>query len=233
MPNEHQLVVLFDVDNTLLDNDRFGDDLMDKLESLFGAEQRARYRKLYEKIRDEHGYADYLGALQFFRAGLDDDPKLLQMSSFMLEYPFAERVFPGALEAIAQLKAFATPAVLSDGDVVFQPRKVQHAGIWDAMDGNVMIYLHKELVLDAVQRRYPADHYAMVDDKPRLLAKMKKVMGDKLTTIYVRQGHYSAEAEAEGKVIDPKPDVTINRIAELLTLDRSAFYGVQTLSKAG
>jgi FMN phosphatase YigB (HAD superfamily) len=221
MPDHLPLVVLFDVDNTLLDNDRFGEDLLARIESLFGVEQRKRYRGFYEEIRDKVGYADYLGALQLFRAGLDDDPKLLQMSGFMLEYPFAERVFPGALEAVRHLKAFATPAVLSDGDVVFQPRKVQRAGIWDAMDGNVMIYLHKEVVLDHVRQRFPADHYAMVDDKPGLLAKMKKVMGKDLTTIFVRQGHYAAEAE--GKVIEPAPDVTIERIADLATLDPEVF----------
>lgn len=231
MPAQHQLVVLFDVDNTLLDNDRFGDDLADRLESLFGAEQRARYRKFYEEIRDKAGYADYLGALQLFRTGLDDDPKLLEMSHFMLEYPFAERVFPGALEVIESLKSFATPAVLSDGDVVFQPRKVQHAGIWDAMGGNVMIYMHKELVLDSVQRRYPAKHYAMIDDKPGLLAKMKKVMGTRLTTIFVRQGHYATDAE--GKVIDPAPDVTIERIADLLALDEAAFHSGESARTAG
>jgi FMN phosphatase YigB (HAD superfamily) len=225
VPNQHKLVVLFDVDNTLLDNDRFGDDLTAELESLFDADQRARYRKFYEQIRDERGYADYLGALQLFRSGLDDDPRLLEMSSFMLEYPFAERVFPGALEVIAHVRSFATTAVLSDGDVVFQPRKVQHSGIWDAMDGNVMIYVHKELVLDAVQRRYPASHYAMVDDKPKLLAKMKKVMGSKLTTIFVRQGHYALEADMN--TIDPKPDVTIERIGDLLTLDEAAYGGAR------
>jgi FMN phosphatase YigB (HAD superfamily) len=225
VPNQHKLVVLFDVDNTLLDNDRFGDDLTAELENLFDADQRARYRKFYEQIRDERGYADYLGALQLFRAGLDDDPRLLEMSSFMLEYPFAERVFPRALEVIAHVKSIATTAVLSDGDVVFQPRKVQHSGIWDAMDGNVMIYVHKELVLDAVQRRYPASHYAMVDDKPKLLAKMKKVMGSKLTTIFVRQGHYALEADMN--TIDPKPDVTIERIGDLLTLDEAAYGGAR------
>jgi FMN phosphatase YigB (HAD superfamily) len=230
VPNENKLVVLFDVDNTLLDNDRFGDDLAAKVASEFGAVQGERYHKFYEKVRDEGGVADYLGALQLFRAGLDDDPKLLEMSGFLLEYPFADRVFPGALEVIARLKAFATLAVLSDGDVVFQPRKVQHAGIWDAIDGNVMIYRHKEQVLDSVQRRYPASHYAMVDDKPFLLAKMKKVMGDKLTTIFVRQGHYAAQSE--GEVVDPVPDVTIERIADLLTLEHDAFYTTRALSKS-
>ncbi len=221
MADRHKLVVLLDVDNTLQDNDGFGEDLGAHIEEAFGAEQRARYWSIYNKIRDDYGYADYLAALQLFRVGLDDDPDLLQMSKFLLEYPFAERVFPGALEAIAHLRTFSAPAVLSDGDIVFQPRKVQRAGIWDAVEGRVMIYLHKEQMLDSVQRHYPADHYAMVDDKPKLLAKMKAVMGDKLTTIFVRQGHYALEADMS--TIHPQPDVTIERIADLLTLDRAAF----------
>ncbi|MGO4335238.1 HAD family hydrolase [Labrys sp. KB_33_2] len=221
MSPDRKLVVLLDVDNTLLDNDRFGEDLGDHIEEAFGADQRARYWTIYGKIRDDYGYADYLAALQLFRAGLDDDPDLLQMSKFLLEYPFAERVFPKALEAIAHLKSFSAPAVLSDGDIVFQPRKVQRAGLWDAVEGRVMIYLHKEQMLDSVQRHYPAEHYAMVDDKPRLLAKMKAVMGDKLTTIFVRQGHYALEADMN--TVDPKPDVTIERIGDLLSLDRAAF----------
>ncbi|MEW9307392.1 HAD family hydrolase [Labrys neptuniae] len=224
MSPDRKLVVLLDVDNTLLDNDRFGEDLGDHIEEAFGADQRARYWAIYGKIRDEYGYADYLAALQLFRAGLDDDPDLLQMSKFLLEYPFAERVFPKALEAIAYLKTFSAPAVLSDGDIVFQPRKVQRAGLWDAVEGRVMIYLHKEQMLDSVQRHYPAEHYAMVDDKPRLLAKMKAVMGDKLTTIFVRQGHYALEADMS--TIEPKPDVTIERIGDLLALDRTAFTKV-------
>jgi FMN phosphatase YigB (HAD superfamily) len=217
LPAESNLVFLLDIDNTLLDNDGFAADLGDHIEEVFGAEQRERYWAIYGKIRDEFGYADYLAALQLFRDGLDDDPDLLQMSQFLLEYPFADRVFPQAIETIQHLKTFSVPAILSDGDIVFQPRKAQRAGLWAAVEGRVMIYLHKERMLDSVQRHFPARHYAMVDDKPHLLAKMKRVMGDKLTTIFVRQGHYARDAD--GKVFDPAPDATIDRFGDLLTMD--------------
>lgn len=214
-------VFLLDVDNTLLDNDRFKADLDARLVRDFDAAGRDRYWAFYESERERLGYADYLAALQAFREGLDDDPDLLQMSAFMLEYPFAERVYPGALEAIEHLHAFGTPVVLSDGDVVFQPRKVQRSGLWDAMQGRVLIYLHKQHMLDAVQRRFPATHYVMADDKPKLLAAMKSVMGERLTTVFVRQGHYAVEAV--GQAIIPPPDHTIDRIGELSRLDLRQF----------
>lgn len=215
------LVFLLDVDNTLLDNDRFGADLGARFEQAFGAAERDRYWMIYDALRDELGYADYLGALQKFRAGLDDDPDLLQMSAFILEYPFASRLYPRALDAIAHLRTLGMPVILSDGDVVFQPRKIQRSGIWDAVEGRVLIYLHKERMLDAVQRRFPASHYVMVDDKPQLLAAMKRVLGEKLSTVFVRQGHYAVEST--NTVIDPPPDRSIGRIADLLDVERSVF----------
>ena len=215
------IVFLLDVDNTLLDNDRFKTDLDARLLRDFDAAGRDRYWAFYESERDRLGYADYLAALQAFREGLDDDPDLLQMSAFMLEYPFAEHVYPGALEAIEHLHTLGTPVVLSDGDVVFQPRKVQRSGLWDAMQGRVLIYLHKQHMLDAVQRRFPASHYVMVDDKPRLLAAMKAVMGERLTTVFVRQGHYAAEAADQAIV--PPPDLAIDRIGELVDFDLRQF----------
>jgi FMN phosphatase YigB (HAD superfamily) len=214
---EADLVVLLDVDNTLLDNDRFGADLGARLKEAFGSEQRDRYWTIYNKLRDDFGYADYLAALQLFRSGVEDDPDLLQMSNFLLEYPFAERLYPKSLETIQHLRSFGVPAILSDGDIVFQPRKIQRAGIWDAVEGQVMICLHKEQMLASMQRHFPARHYAMVDDKPKLLAAMKCVLGDKLTTIFVRQGHYALESA--GKSIDPAPDLTIERIGDLIALD--------------
>jgi FMN phosphatase YigB (HAD superfamily) len=162
-----------------------------------------------------------LGSLQLFRTGLDDDPDLLRMSEFLLEYPFDARVYPQALAAVAHLKTLGTPVVLSDGDVVFQPRKIQRSGIWDAVQGRVLIYLHKERVLDHVQQRYAARHYVMVDDKPGLLAAMKNVLGAKLTTIFVRQGHYAHDAQANIHV--PAPDRVIEGIGDLLNLDTSDF----------
>ncbi len=207
------LVFLVDVDNTLLDNDRFGDDLGNKLTEAFGAIERDRYWSLYEQLRDEFGVADYLGALQRFRRGLDNDPALLRMSSFLLDYPFAERLYPHALETLAHLRTLAPTVILSDGDVVFQPRKLEHAGIWAAVRGEVLIYVHKQRMLVGVQQRYPAAHYVMVDDKPKILAAMKQQMGARLTTVFVRQGHYAADSASEH--IEPAPDVSIARIEEL------------------
>jgi len=207
------VVFLLDVDNTLLDNDRFGADLGDTLLQAFGAEARDRYWAIYAQLRDQLGYADYLGALQQFREGLDNDPSLLQMSKYLLEYPFAERLYPHALEAIAHLRTLGPAAILSDGDVVFQPRKIQRAGLWDALRGEVLVYMHKQRMLVAMQQRYPAAHYVMVDDKPQLLAEMKQRLGSRLTTVFVRQGHYAAAAADE--TIDPPPDLTIACIGDL------------------
>jgi FMN phosphatase YigB (HAD superfamily) len=219
--NLDDLVFLLDVDNTLLDNDRFAADLGDRLEQAFGASERARYWAIFGRLREQLGLADYLASLQAFRAGLDDHPELLAMSEYLLEYPFAARLFPRALEAVAHLSTLGLPVVLSDGDIVFQPRKIQRAGIWDAVDGRVMIYLHKERVLDHMMQRYPANHYVMVDDKPSLLAAMKSILKNTLTTVFVRQGHYALAAEA--KAADPPPDLTIERIGDLINHTLSDF----------
>jgi FMN phosphatase YigB (HAD superfamily) len=223
---DHGVVFLFDVDNTLLDNDRFGSDLGARLEELFGAAERERYWVIYAELRDTLGYADYLATLQRFRVGLEDNPDLLQMSEFVLEYPFSERLYPHALDVVAHLRTLGAPAVLSDGDVVLQPRKIQRSGIRAAVEGRVLIYLHKERMLEAVKRRYPASHYVMVDDKPRLLAAMKSQLGQKLTTIFVRQGHYAAESA--GSTIDPAPDLSLEGIGDLLDCDLSNLLGIAT-----
>jgi FMN phosphatase YigB (HAD superfamily) len=216
-----EVVFLLDVDNTLLDNDRFAADLGARLKRDFGADEQARYWAIFGRLREELGLADYLGSLQAFRTGLDDDPELLGMSEFLLEYPFAELLFPRALEAVSHLHGLGLPVVLSDGDIVFQPRKIHRSGIWNAVGGRVMIYLHKERVLDHMQRRYPADHYVMVDDKPNLLAAMKTVLGDKLTTVFVRQGHYALAPESKSVV--PAPDLIIERIEDLIHCNSTDF----------
>lgn len=208
-----ETVFLLDVDNTLLDNDRFAADLSERLEQVFGSMERQRYWTIFAELRFELGYADYLGTLQKFRSGLNDDAQLLLMAQFMLEYPFAERLYPCTLETVAHLRTLGLPVILSDGDMVFQPRKIQRSGLWDAVDGRVLIYVHKELELAAVQQRYPAPHYVMVDDKPQLLAAMKHALGGKLTTVFVRQGHYAA-ASTES-TIDLKPDLSIEHIRDL------------------
>ena len=215
------LIFLLDVDNTLLDNDRFAADLGDRLEQSFGPSERARYWAIFGRLRQQLGFADYLASLQEFRTGLDDHPDLLEMSEFLLEYPFVARLFPRTLEAIARVSAFGRPAILSDGDIVFQPRKIQRSGLWDAVEGRVMIYLHKERVLDHMQERYPANHYVMVDDKPNLLAAMKSLLKSRLTTVFVRQGHYALAADANSAV--PAPDMTIERIGDLVNHNLSDF----------
>jgi FMN phosphatase YigB (HAD superfamily) len=219
--NSQEVIFLLDVDNTLLDNDRFAADLGERLELAFGASERARYWEIFGRLREQFGLADYLGSLQTFRTGLDDHPELLAMSDFLLEYPFAARLFPRALEAVAHLSALGRPVVLSDGDIVFQPRKIRRSGIWDAVEGRVMIYLHKERVLDHMQQRYPADHYVMVDDKRILLAAMKSALKDKLTTVFVRQGHYALAPESNS--LEPAPDMTIERIGDLIHHNLSDF----------
>ena len=206
------VVFLLDVDNTLLDNDQFTLDLGAQLEQSFGAAQRDRYWTIYNELRDSLGYADYLGALQRFRSGLDNEPALLQMSNYLLEYPFAQRLYPHALETVAHLRSLGRTAILSDGDIVFQPRKVQHAGLWDALDGEVLIYLHKQRMLVAMQQRYPAAHYVMVDDKPQILVDMKHILGGKLTTVFVDQGHYAAQAPA---AVRDAADLRIGCIGDL------------------
>jgi FMN phosphatase YigB (HAD superfamily) len=228
--SQGDVVFLLDVDNTLLDNDRFVADLGARLEQAFGADQRDRYWAIFAALREELSYADYLASLERFRTGHDDDPDLLQMSSFMLEYPFAKCLYPRALEAIAHLSMLGLPVVLSDGDVVFQPRKIQRSGIWNAVQGRVLIYVHKERALDAMQRRYPARHYVMVDDKPQLLAAMKRVLGAKLTTVFVHQGHYAEQST--NTAIEPPPDLKIERIADLLDHDLSDFLVASSLGVA-
>jgi FMN phosphatase YigB (HAD superfamily) len=209
------LVFLIDVDNTLLDTDRFSADLSRHLDNAFGEIERKRYWDIYSQLRIDLGYADYLATLQLFRTGSDKELALLQMSSFLLDYPFNERFYPNAIAAIDHLNNLGTTVILSDGEMVFQPRKIQRSGIWDLVDGRVLVYLHKEQSLDAMQARFPAAHYAMIDDKPKLLAAMKKTLGEKLTTVFVRQGHYAHESI--DTPISPSPDLVIECIGDLLT----------------
>lgn len=209
-------VFLLDVDNTLLDNDRFAADLRAHLSREFGQAECDRYWAIYEQLRDTVGYADYLGAVQHFRLENDTRAGLFNLSYWLLDYPFEQWVYPGALDAIEQLNGLGRTVILSDGDVVFQPHKIERAGIRAAVRGEVLIFVHKELALDAMQERYPASHYVMVDDKPNLLAKMKRRLGDRLTTVFVRQGHYAAQANLAE--LQPAPDYSIHAINELPAL---------------
>lgn len=219
MTDAPSIVFLFDVDNTLLDNDRVTSDLRRFLVREMGDQRADQYFQIFERLRAELGYSDYLGALQQYRMVHPHDPRLLALSSFLVNYPFANRLYPGSLDAIDHLARFGRTVILSDGDVVFQPRKVERAGLFDAVEGRVLIYVHKEEELHEVERRFPADHYVLIDDKIRILTAVKKVWGTRLTTVFPRQGHY---AHAPDVASYPAPDLTIERIGNLVDYDLSA-----------
>jgi hypothetical protein len=219
----HDVVFLLDVDNTLLDNDRVADDLRAHLTGNFGKAGEL-YWKHFEELRNELGYADYLGALQRYRADLEGNGeaahRLLSVSGFLIDYPFADRLYPGALAVLDRLAKTGPTVILSDGDVVFQPRKVQRSGIWKAVDGRVLIFIHKEGMLDTVEREYPAKRYVLIDDKQRILDAVKKVWGERLVTVFPRQGHYALDPANAGKYAEP--DVTVEKIGDLLEMDIGA-----------
>lgn len=223
MDQAENVVFLLDVDNTLLDNDRVAQDLRHYLTQNFGVERQNRYWQAFEDLRVELGYADYLGALQRYRLDFPTDPHILKVSSFLIDYHFANRLYPGSLDAIQRLKQWGPTVILSDGDAVFQPRKVERSGIWDAVQGRVLIYIHKEEMLDDVEEKYPASHYVMVDDKIRILTAMKKIWGRKLTTVFVAQGHYANDPAETGKY--PPADVSVARIGELAGIELPALLG--------
>ena len=212
--DEGSVVFLVDVDNTLLDNDRVISDLMGHLDQQVGQDCQKRYWTLFEELRTELGYADYLGALQRYRVERPRDFRILEVSSFLTNYPFSNRLFPNSLDVIDHLKQWGPIVILSDGDVVFQPRKIERSGLSDAVDKNVLVYIHKELEMGDVENRYPADHYVLVDDKLRILAAVKKVWEKRVTTVFPRQGHYAMDSEENAKY--PPPDVAIDRIGDLL-----------------
>jgi FMN phosphatase YigB (HAD superfamily) len=221
MPSTPAIVFLFDVDNTLLDNDRVQADLSDHLQATYGQATRDRYWAIFEGLRSELGYADYLGALERYRLEELHRPELLRMSSWLVDYPFADRLYPGALDAVRHVQQWGSPVILSDGDAVFQPRKVERSGLWRAFDGQVLIYVHKEQELDDVRRFYPADHYVLIDDKLRILSAVKSAWGDAVTTVFPRQGHYALDPAEVAKY--PRADVEVGVIGELVELDFYSF----------
>jgi FMN phosphatase YigB (HAD superfamily) len=220
-----RLVFLIDVDNTLLDNDRVIADLMRHLEREVGEERQKCYWTIFEQLRAELGYADYLGTLQRYRLEYPRDPHLLVVSSFLVNYPFANRLYPDSLDVVDRFKQWGAAAILSDGDVVFQPRKVERSGLFDAVEGNVLIYVHKEQELEDVEQRYPADHYVLVDDKLRILTAVKNAWRDRVTTIQPLQGHYAKDPKLQASY--PPADITIGRIGDLLNYDKRALLGLR------
>lgn len=221
MSDATEIVFLFDVDNTLLDNDRIHDDLGAHIARVFGEQGRDRYWAIYEELRKQLGYADYLGAMQKFRLECNGDPHALDLAAFLLDYPFSECLYPGALEAVRGLSCLGRTVVLSDGDAVLQPRKVAMSGIADAVEGQVLIYVHKETMLDDVERRYPARHYVMIEDKLRVLDAIKQHWSERVTTVFVRQGHYANDRETLDDY--PPAQLMLDNAGELIALDADDF----------
>jgi hypothetical protein len=221
MTKTPDVVFLFDVDNTLIDNDRVQAHLSEHLEQTYGAATRDRYWEIFEQLRSELGYADYLGALERYRMEDLHRPELLRMSNWLVDYPFAERLYPHALDAVKHVQQWGTVVILSDGDAVFQPRKVERSGLWHLFDNRVLIYIHKEQELDDVGRLYPADHYVLIDDKLRILSAVKKFWGDSVTTVFPKQGHYALDSKVLAEY--PPADIELARIGDLLKYDLSSF----------
>jgi len=214
------IIFLVDIDNTLLDNDRIQDDFQRHLEREFGAEALDRYWTIQERLFNELGYRDYLGALQRYRVEHPEDLRVLSMSSLFVDYPFGDRLYPRALDVLERLRGWGRTVILTDGDAVFQPRKVERSGLSDAVQGRVLIYVHKEEALDDVERRYPARHYVLVDDKLRILSAVKRVWGERVTTVFPRQGQFAHDPDALASYADA--DLTIERISDLLAHDLPA-----------
>jgi FMN phosphatase YigB (HAD superfamily) len=221
MTKTPDVVFLFDVDNTLIDNDRVQAHLSEHLEQTYGAATRDRYWEIFEQLRSELGYADYLGALERYRMEDLHRPELLRMSNWLVDYPFADRLYPHALDAVKHVQQWGTVVILSDGDAVFQPRKVERSGLWHLFDNRVLIYIHKEQELDDVARLYPADHYVLIDDKLRILSAVKKFWGDSVTTVFPKQGHYALDSKVLAEY--PPADIELARIGDLLNYDLSSF----------
>jgi FMN phosphatase YigB (HAD superfamily) len=218
---KQELVFLFDVDNTLLNNDRVQNDLWSHLERAYSRQARERYLEIFEELRAKLGYTDYLGALERYRLENLHDPRLLRMANWMVDYPFAKRLYPQAFEVVNRVRKWGRPVILSDGDAVFQPRKVERSGLWKAFGGHVLIYVHKEKALADVERLYPAERYVMIDDKLRILDAVKKQWKDRVTTVFPKQGHYARDANTLAAY---RPaDVSIARIGDLLNHQRSTF----------
>jgi haloacid dehalogenase-like hydrolase len=221
MTGTPNIVFLFDVDNTLIDNDRVQAHLKEHLEQTYGAATRDRYWEILEDLRNELGYVDYLGALERYRVEVLHRPELLLMSSWLVDYPFVDRLYAGALDAVKHVQKWGTPVILSDGDAVFQPRKVERSGLWHAFDGRILIYIHKEQELEDVERLYPAGHYVLIDDKLRILSAVKEIWGERVTTVFPKQGHYALDPSVLAAY--PSADIELANIGDLLTYDLSAF----------
>jgi len=227
MPDHHHLAFLFDVDNTLLDHDRVEADLQEWLDDIVGQGAAQTYRRTHDALRDEVGHACFLAAFERCWKDSDLDPRWLGAARFLLDYPFAERLYPHALDALEHATGMGTTAIVSDGEAIMQPRKIARAGLMTAVDGRVLVFLHKQNETTAIRARVPGSCHVMVDDKRHLLDQMKRHWGNRrLVTVLVRQGHY-ADEQADDDLL--QPDITLERIEQFVDLPREAF--VQAASR--
>ena len=225
----NSIVFLVDVDDPLLDNDRIQNDLRNNLEREFGQGNRDRYWVMQEEMSQEAGCRDYLRALQRYRSENPTDVRILSMSSFLADYPFANRLYPGALDVLERFRSWDQTVILSDGDLVFQPRRVERSGISEVVEGHVFIYVHKQEALEDVWKRYPARHYVLVDDKLRILTAVKKGWGDGVTAVFPRQGKFAHDRAVIAA--NPTSDVTVARASDLLGFELLALLATSQPTK--
>jgi len=219
---KHELVFLFDVDNTLLDNDRSKADMQTGLLEILGEQGAKRFWELYEEVRAELDVVSYPQTLERFARSWEDKVIARRAADLIDNWPYRDYVYPGSFPALEHITRMGEVAILSDGDDDYQARKIANAGLTKAVGGpaDVLIYVHKEEQFADVMRRLPGEHYVLVEDKERILANAKGILGDMLTTVWVKQGHYAHDPKQYRK---PDPDITLESIGELCGLSKEDF----------
>ncbi len=217
------LVFLIDVDNTLIDNDAVKKDLDEHITVELGPALAARFWEIYEQARKERETVDIPLALSRLRTQTSladmDEQTYLHVHSIFDNYPFFERLYPGTLETLHYLRTLGLTVIVSDGDRFFQAEKIFASNLAEAVEGRVLIYIHKQQHLDEIVRQYPADHYVMIDDKPEILADTKELWGKRVTTAFVQQGKYAAEQKPPNFA----PDISVLHIADLRNYSATQF----------
>ena len=225
------IIFLVDVDDTLLNGDCIQTDFKQHMEREFGIQCRDRYWVIQEELFNELGYRDYLEALQRFRLEYPYEPHLVTAANFFVDYPFANRLYPGALNVLEHFRKWSKTVILTDGDMVLQPRKIQQSGIFEMVEGNVLVYVHKEEALEDIKRRYPAEHYVLVDDKLRILTAFKKAWANHVTTVFPKQGEFALDPQVLSSY--PAADIAVDQISDLLSYSLSDLLRGRQLMRNG
>ena len=217
----HKLVFLIDLDNTILDNDGVKQDIEAKMLEILGERLAERFWHYYEAVRKDLDYIDFFETMMRLRDENPTDAAVVdEATGTLMDWDFCPRLYPRAIETVLHLKSLGLPLVLSDGDPVFQPMKIHQCGVTQAVDGRVLIFVHKERFLPAVQARFRAERYVLIDDKPGILMRSKAALGDRLTTVHVLQGKYATDPKL---AVDYTPDIVVPNFSDLLTYDADAF----------